>query len=139
MMLDAPRIGRVVALHHGDRFDAAADRGLDAFEQHHVRGLDDRLQARIAEAVDGEAGGRHRQPGAQRRDPRHVVALRAVRLAAAEDDLFDLCGIHPRRLAQRVGDAMGGEIVRPGHVERSDGLGERRPAARNDDGFAHNE
>ena len=78
------------------------------------------------------------KPGAQRRDARDVVALRAVRLTAAEDDVFDLRGIELRRLAEHVPDGVPGEIVGAGEVERSAaGLGQRRAAAGDDDGFAH--
>ena len=47
-------------------------------------------------------------------------------------------GLDCRRLAKRVGDAVRGEVVGPRHVERSAmGLGERRAAARHNDGFSH--
>ena len=90
MVLLDPRIRRAVALHHRDRLDAAADRRLDALLQHHVRGLHDRLQTRVAEAIDGDARRGHRQAGPERGDARDVVALGAVRLPASENDFLDL-------------------------------------------------
>ena len=101
-----PRVGRAVALHHRDRLDAAADDRLDALEHHHVGGLDDRLQAGVAEPVDRDAGDGDREPGAQRGDARDVVAGGAVRLAAAEDDLLDLLGIEAGDLGDRVADRV---------------------------------
>src|SRR5205814_1510638 len=81
--------------------------------------------------VDGETG-------AQRGDARDVVALRAVRLAAAEDHLFHFLGIEPRRLAEHVLDGVGGEIVGTRHVEAATvRLRERCARAGDDDRFSH--
>ena len=43
-------------------------------------------------AVHRDRGRRNRKPGEQRRDARDVVALHAVRLPAAENDVFDFAG-----------------------------------------------
>jgi hypothetical protein len=133
-----PGVGRLVALHHRDRLDAAADDGVDALVHDHVDCLDDRLQPRVAVPVDGQAGRRHRQPGAQRGDARHVVPRGAVGLAAAEDDLADLRRSERGHLRQHRADAVGRQIVGAGQVERpAMRLRERRPGAGDDHGFSH--
>ena len=81
-----------------------------------------------------------RQPGADGGDAGHVHALRAVGLAAAEDHVFDLGRVELRHLAEHVRDAVGGQVVGPGQVERAaKRLGQRRPRAGNDDGFSHSD
>ena len=133
-----PRVRRVIALHHRDRLDSAADRGFRAFVHNHVRRLDDRLQTGIAEAVHSRARRRHRQAGSQRRDARNVVTLRPVRLSAAENDFFDFGSVELRHLAQHIGDAVRREIIGAGHIERAAmRLGQRRPTAGDNDGFSH--
>ncbi len=58
-----------------------------------VGGHGDRLQSRSAESVDGHAGNRVRQAGAQRRDARHVIAGFGFGHGAAEDDVVHFrCG-----------------------------------------------
>ena len=63
-----PRVRRAVALQHRDRFDAAANRDVDAFLQHHVSGLGHGLQSGIAEAIHGDRsrGDRAGRPEATR-------------------------------------------------------------------------
>ena len=56
VVLDGVEFVGVVVLHHADRFAAAADRDLDAVEQHRPRRQRDRLQARRALPVNGGAG-----------------------------------------------------------------------------------
>ena len=69
---------------------------------------------------------------------RDVMALGAVRLAAAEDDVLHLLGIELRHLAEGVLDAVGGEVGRQRHIERAAlRLRERRAGAGDDDGFPH--
>ena len=136
-MLD-PRIGGAVAHHHRDRFDAAADNGLGTLLHDHVRGLHDRLQPRVAESVHRQARRGDRQSGAKRRNPCDVVALRPMRLAASKDDVLYERWIELRHFAQDIGNAMAGEIIRTGHVEGpAVCLGQRRAAARNNDGLSH--
>ena len=97
------RAGIVVANDQTDGFHAAADGGLGAFAHDLVRGHRNGLQAGRTEAVHGDGGGRNREAGEQRRHARDVVALHAVRLAAAEDHVFDFrwdrvaasCAAHP--------------------------------------------
>ena len=85
------------------------------------------------------AGHRHRQPGADRRDARDVVPLRALGEAAAEDDVLDLGRIELRHFPQHVGDAVCGQVVGPGQVERTaKRLRQRRPRTGDDNGLAHN-
>jgi hypothetical protein len=132
------RVRRAVALHHRDRFDAAADGRLDALLHDHVRCLHDGLQTGVAEPVHCDAGRRDRQPRPQRGDARDVVSRRAMRLAAAEHDLLDLGFIELRHPGKHVGDGMSREIIGPRLIEGPpDGLRERRAAAGDDDGFAH--
>src|SRR4029450_9484045 len=65
------------------------------------------------------------------------MPLRTMWLTASQDHFFDLGSADLRRLLQHMLNAMGGKIVRPRQVERSSmRLGQRRPAARDDDGFS---
>ncbi len=138
ILLLHPRIGGAVAHHHRDRFNAAAEDRVSAFLHDHVRGLHDRLQARVAESVHREAGRGDRQSGAKRRHACDVVPLRAMRLAAAEDHVLDYRRIELRHFAQDIGNAMTGEIIGTGHVERpAVCLRQRRAAAGDHDGFSH--
>src|SRR5439155_221250 len=133
-----PGVRVAVALGHRDRFHAAADHDVGAVVDDVVRGDRDGLEARGAEAVQREPGDRHREPRAHRRHAGDVVALRAVRLAAAHDHVLDLFRVELRHLAEDVLDAVGGEIVGAREVERAtERLGERRPRAGDDDGFSH--
>src|SRR5712691_4651764 len=133
-----PRVRRAVPLGHRDRLDAAADHDVGAVVDDVVGRDRDRLEPRGAEAVHREATDAHREPGADRRDARDVVALRAVGLAAAENHVLDLRRVELWDLAEDVLDAVGGEVVRPREVERAaERLGERRAGARDDDGFTH--
>ena len=59
----------------------------------------DGLQARRAEAVDGDRAGLDRHAGAQARDPRDVEALLAFRHRAAQDHVVDLLGVEARARA----------------------------------------
>jgi hypothetical protein len=66
------------------------------------------------------------------------MPLGAMRLPAAEDDVLHLLGIELWHLAERVLDAVGGEVGRQRHVERAAlRLRERRARAGDDDGFPH--
>ena len=137
-MFHDPRIRRVIARRHRNRFDSAADRRPDTLRDHHVCRLNDRLKAGIAEPVHRHPRRGHRKAGSQRRDARNVVTLRSVRLAAAENHLFDFRRVELRRPGEDIADAVRGQIIGPGDVERATmRLGQRRPPARDDHGFSH--
>src|SRR5215470_1390149 len=137
VLLD-PRVGIAVALHHADALEPAADGGLGSAHDDLVGGHGDGLEPRRAEAVDGGAGHADGKAGAEERDARHVVALGAVGLGAAHDHVLDLTLVELGNLTQRVLDAMGGEVVRAGHVERPpERLGERGAGAGDDDSLSH--
>ena len=81
------------------------------------------------------------KPGAERGDARHVVPLRPVRLAAAEDHVLDLGRVERRHLRQRRA-RMKWAARSSGRVmlnEPRKRLRQRRPAAGDDDGFAQNQ
>ena len=83
------RIGTVVAHGHADALNPAANDGVRALVHDLVRGHGNGLQSGRAEAVDGGPGHGSRQSGQHGCHTCHVVSLRAVRLAAAQDDVFN--------------------------------------------------
>src|SRR2546427_10939666 len=84
---------------HRDRLDAAAEDHVGALVDDVVGRDGDRVESGRAEAVDGEAGHARGQPRPHRGHTRDVVALRAVRLAAAKDHVLDLLLVELRHLA----------------------------------------
>ena len=98
----------------------------------------DRLQAGTAEAVDGDAGGRDRQTGAQRRHAGHVAAGLGFGHGAAEDHVFDVFFGNLRISGEQRADHGGGEIVGPRVAERAAGcLSDGGAEAIDDDCFRH--
>src|SRR5215831_663480 len=137
VLLD-PRVGIAVALHHADALEPAANSGFGPAHDDLMRRHGDGLEPRRAEAVDGGAGHGDGEASAEEGDARHVVALGAVGLGTAHDHVLDLTLVELGNLAQHVLDAMGGEVVRAGHVERSpERLGERGAGAGDDDSLSH--
>jgi hypothetical protein len=66
------------------------------------------------------------------------MTLRTMWLTAPQDHFFDLGSADLRRFLQHMPNAMSGKIVRSRQVERTSmRLGQRRPAASDDDGFSH--
>ncbi len=87
--------------------------------------------------IDGHAGDRNRQPGADRRLAGDVVAGRALLQRGAEHDVLDLARIDAGA-AHRLGNDVAGQHLRLGVVEGAAiGLADRGPRGRDDDGFAH--
>src|SRR2546425_191058 len=127
----------VLVLHEADRLESTRDHDRDLVHDHALRGDRDRPQARRAEAGDGRARPRHRQPGAQRRLARDVLARGALRQRAAHHDVLDLAGLDSRAL-HRVGDdvaADGGAVrVVEGSAVRA---ADRRAGGGDDDGVCH--
>ncbi len=132
------RAGIVIANDQADAFHAAADGRVRAFADDLVSRHRNRLQAGRTEPIHGDRRGRNRQTGQQRGHAGDVVALHAVRLAAAENDVFDLLRIELRRFAQHILDAMRGQLVRPRHVEGA-AKRFRKPGSRTGNyyGFSH--
>ncbi|HLQ22478.1 MAG TPA: hypothetical protein VK132_04690 [Gemmatimonadales bacterium] len=76
-------------------------------EKNAVRGLDDRLETRAAEPVDGDRGSLDRQSGSQPHVPRQIRGVGRGLNHVAENDMLDvgrseagpgdgtLCGQHP--------------------------------------------
>jgi|SRR5687767_12326020 len=56
--------------------------------------------------------------GTQRCDSRNVVTLGAVRLAAAQYDVFDFTKAQFRNLSKEILDAVGRQVIGPRQVER---------------------
>ena len=99
----------------------------------------DGLQARRTKAIDRGPRHGHRQARANRGHASHVGSLRAFGIGTAHDT-------HPRSRQGRVTgsflstsrDAMRGQIIGPGQVERTaKALGQRRARAGDHDGFSH--
>ena len=74
----------------------------------------------------------------RKRDGR-LVDFERQRIAGAISRAMKACGEgDPAHDAERVAEAVGSEIVGPRQIERAPiRLRERRPRARNDDGFSH--
>ncbi len=112
------RIRAIVALRHANALDAATDRRVHPFIHDLVRDQRDGLQSGRAESIDRGPGNRCGQTGEHGGDARDIVPLRTMRLAAAENHVFDLCWIELRRFAQNIFDAMRGQLIRTRDVER---------------------
>ncbi|MCY1524978.1 hypothetical protein D9M68_599410 [compost metagenome] len=121
----------------GDGLDAAGHHHVAAARGDLVGGDGDGLQARGAVAVQGHAGDVDPQAGEHRHVAADVVALGAFVGAGADHAV-----VHQRRVQvvareQRV-HAVGGHLVRPGHVElAAEGLGQAGPDAVDYHHFTH--
>ena len=91
--------GIVIADDEADAFHAAADRRVRAFIHDLMGHHRNRLQTGRAEPVHRNRRDRDRQTRQQRRHSRDIVALHSVRLAAAENDVFDFFRIQLRCFA----------------------------------------
>src|SRR5262249_6940349 len=85
-------------LDQADAPDAAADRDARLARGYAIGDDGGGGEARAAVPVDGRAGDRVAETGLQRGVARDVVAGRALRQAAAEDDIFDLGRVDARPL-----------------------------------------
>jgi len=82
------------------------------------------------------AGNGDRKAGEHRGDSRDIVALRTVRLGAAEHDVFDLGRIELRSFSQNVLNAVRGQVIGTRDVERSaERFGKTSPRAGDDYGL----
>ena len=108
------------------RLDPAGQVEVALAELDRAGGGVDRLQARGAEAVDGRTGNARRQPGEQRRHPRHVAVVLARLVGGAEVDVGDPLRVDPAAL-DRGADRVGGEVVGPQAGERAAVGAHRRP------------
>jgi len=124
--------------HEAHRLGAAGDdrRGRAAHDP--LGGVGDRLQARRAEAIDGDGRRGDRNARAQARDPRHVHALFRLGHRAPHDHIVDLARIDAGRALERLGDGGGAELVGPraaqGAARR---LARRGSHRRHDDRVSH--
>ena len=124
----AAREGRRRLGHHercaGHRFDAAGDEDRAVAVGDGVRGADDRLHARAAQAVDGLASDADRHPGKQRGHAADVAVVLAGLVSRAQDHVVDVSGIDARPLDQGSNDVRG-EVVRPYLLQRTAVAAER--------------
>ena len=81
-----------------DAFHATANRGIHTLTDNLMSGYSDRLQTRGAETVDGGARNRCGKSGEHGGSARYVLALRAMRLRAAENHVFNLFDVQLRSL-----------------------------------------
>ena len=113
---------RVGGLRHA--LGAADQRDLRLARQHLQRGLHDRLEARAAEAVDGDCGGLLRHARAQADVAREVDRVCGGLLHVAEDDVVDIVrvdlGLGERGLGG-VDAEVGGALVLEGAAEGPEG------------------
>ena len=83
----------IVAREHGDAFYTTPDDGIYAFADDLVSGYRYGLETTGAEAIYGGAGYAGGETGEHGAGAADVLALRAVRLATAQDDVFDFRGV----------------------------------------------
>jgi hypothetical protein len=127
-------LARAAAAGEADRLDAAGHHHIGAVIGDVARGHGDRLQARGAEAVDGDAGGGDRQAGQQRGvAPRLPGAVRHIADEAILDRFLFDPGALDRVLhrVRRHGDG-GGDVE-----TAAARLGQPSAGIGNDDGFTH--
>jgi hypothetical protein len=127
----------VLVLHEADRLQPARDDDGHLVDDHPLRRHRDRLHARGAEPVDGDAGGGHRQAGAQGGLPRDVLAGGAFGQRAAHDDVLDLTGLEAGpldRFRDHVTAHRGAVRVVEGATVR---LADRGARGGDDDGVSH--
>ena len=132
-------IRRVVALHHRDRLDAAADR-----RPRRLRASPCAPPARSPAGRSCRSGSRSRRPSspaARRAAPRRARCCGPARRAAGRSRgslLRFRAASSAGALPSTCADAVRGQVVGPRHVERSAmRLGQRRARAGDDDGFSH--
>ena len=116
-IIDDPGIRRELVPGHRDhahRLGPAGDNDLRAASADAIGRERDRLQARRAEAVDGDRGHCIRQPGPEHDGPGHVHAGFALGKRAPEDQVVDFAGRHLRKLLHQRLYHGAGQIVRPG-------------------------
>ena len=97
------------------RFHAAGQHDLRLAELNHLRGGDDRLHARAAQAIDGERRNLDGNAGLQRDVARAVDGVARSLLRVADDDVIDFAGLDAGALhGFRGGDGAqfhGGEVA----------------------------
>ena len=107
------------ALHHADAFDASRHNRLNTLLRDGMGGHRDRLQTGSAKAIHRDPGYRYRQASQHRSPPRNIQPLGSMRLCTAQNHILDLRRIERRGLPQHVPNAVRGQILRPGHIERA--------------------
>jgi hypothetical protein len=89
---------------------AACDHEVRLARRDQPRGIRDRLEARAAEAVDGDTGDRDRKSREQRAHPADVAVVLAGLVRAAEDHVVDPLG-GDLGLRDQRGDHLAAEII----------------------------
>ncbi len=108
----------MLVLDHADRLHAAGHHGRHLLGDDPLRGHGDRLQPGAAEAVDGDPGGGNRQPGTNRRQAGHVLALGTLVEGGTEDHVLDHLGIKPSPI-DGVADHVASQVQAVGIVQRA--------------------
>lgn len=128
-LLVAGREGPLGLLQHpgraGHRLDAAGDRDRGVAEGDGAGGLDDGLEARAAQPVDGDTGDGHREPGEQHGHPRHVAVVLAGAVGVAEVDVVDPRRVERGRAVDERPDHVRREVVRAHRGEGAPELPDR--------------
>ena len=120
----------------GHRLHAAGDENVAVADGNRVGGRIDRLEPTAAQAVDGEPGDLHRQPGQQEGHASDVAVVLAGLVGATHDHVLD-----QRRVDTRTGDERaddrGSQIVGPDRRQRPAVPAEGRPECADDPGLAN--
>ncbi len=118
------------------RLDAARDGDLRVAGQDRVARGHHRREARRAEPVERHARHRVGQSGEERGHAGHVAIVLPGLVRAAEVDVVDRGGVHPRAL-DGARDRDPGQVVGPHAREDTSVPADRRPDRREDDCAAH--
>ena len=110
-------VGREMAPGHGDQAHAFRSSGEDDLGRaaaDSLGGEGDRLEARSAEAVDGDGRDIDRQTGPQCGDSGHVHSLLRLGHGAPHDDVFDFAGLQSGSAPYGFRDGRGSQVVGSG-------------------------
>src|SRR5271154_2227560 len=110
-------MGIAIAREHGDALDAASDDGIDTFIHDLMSRNGDSLQAGRTETIDGGASNGSRKACQHGGSSPDVLALCSVRLAAAQDYVFNFRSVKIRSFAQDIFNAVSDEVFRTGQIE----------------------
>src|SRR6267142_1080339 len=135
--IDGMKHVHLVVLYQTDGFASAANRNLDAIEDHRACGQSNGLKARCALTVDGCTRRRYRQSRPQQCLPCDVGPGGALLHRAAHNHVLNL-GAFDLGTRQCCGNSMTQHGRAFGVVERAFvGLADRRAGGRDDNSFSH--
>jgi len=125
------------ARRHTHRLAPTGDHHMRRARANPVRRQRDGLQSRAAEAIDGHARNRVRQPRPQQRHARQIVARSALRHRASQDHVLDIVP-HLRIAIDQRADHHRGQVVGPRMAQRAArSLPHRRAQTVDDHGVGH--